>query len=266
MDRLLEAVHGLAHATLNPHDLGDVLDRLTQHVTAVVGADGTGVMLADSEGSLGLAAASCRRTVELERYQDQAGSGPRHEAFLVDRTVVVDDLTEIGRWAHYRERALQLGFRSVVAVPLHAHGETIGVLDAYHGRPHRWSQEDIGACEILAAMAAGYLSHARQMQASHRFAGQLQEALESRAIVERAKGLLMARVAVDADTAFQQLRQESMDTNRKVREIAHDLVTEHTRRVSTPASPGDEQVRPPPIPPLDPDEVVALDEDAAVGR
>jgi GAF domain-containing protein len=227
---LIDVIHEFTNSLLNPYDLDELLVRLTGHATAVLDAAGAGIMLESRDGSLDFAAASCPAVTEIERHQDHVRSGTCHEAFVTNTTITVDDIEATDRWPTYRAKALELGLRSVIGVPLNAHGQTIGVLNVYRPEPGPWSSDDVEACEILAAMGAGYILHANQLRASQELAEQLQEALDSRAIIERAKGLLMATEQVDAETAFKGLRQASMDANRKLRDIARDIVDRHVRQ------------------------------------
>jgi GAF domain-containing protein len=227
---LIDVIHEFTNSLLNPYDLDELLVRLTGHATAVLDAAGAGIMLESRDGSLDFAAASCPAVTEIERHQDHVRSGACHEAYVTNTTITVDDIETADRWPTYRTKAIELGLCSVIGVPLNAHGQTIGVLNVYRAEPGAWSSEDVEACEILAAMGAGYILHANQLRASQELAEQLQEALDSRAIIERAKGLLMATEQVDAETAFKGLRQASMDANCKLRDIARDIVDRHVRQ------------------------------------
>jgi GAF domain-containing protein len=78
-----------------------------------------------------------------------------------------DVLAEVDDWPGYRERALGVGWRAIVAVPMRAWGQTIGVLDIYRKSPGPWDLDDLDAAEILTAMASGYILHADQMRSQH---------------------------------------------------------------------------------------------------
>ena len=160
----------------------------------------------------------------MERVQDRIGEGACHEAYTTNQLILVDDLRRAERWPAYSLRAVELGLLSVAGVPLNAWGRTIGVLNVYRSEAGEWTTEDVEACEILGAMGAGYILNATQLRAQHELTENLQAALTSRGIIERAKGILMERERIDADTAFKALRQASMDSNRKLREIAQELV------------------------------------------
>lgn len=220
---LLQAVREFTTTILNPYDLAELLHRMMGHACAVTGSQGAGVMLRGHDG-LKFAAASDDDVVVLEQLQDRIEDGACYEAFATDRLIAVDDLDADSRWPAYRERALERGFRSVLAVPMHACGHAIGVLNIYRERRGGWSDEDVEAGEILAAMGAGYVLHATEMRAQHELAEQLQTAIESRDTIGQAKGILMARHQVDADTAFGMLRRLSQERNVKLRDLAASIV------------------------------------------
>lgn len=220
---LLAAIREFTTTIVNPYDLQDLLHRLTDHATAITSAHGAGIMLAGNDG-LGFAAASNDAVIGVEVTQDRIDDGPCHAAYETDQLSVVDDLQDEHRWPEYRRRARELGFRSVVGVPMRAWGQTIGVLDIYRRTAGPWSQDDIDAAEIMTAMGAGYVLHANQTRAQHDLADQLQTALESRDVIGQAKGLLMARHGVDAEEAFGMLRSLSQQANIKLRDVARKVV------------------------------------------
>jgi GAF domain-containing protein len=220
---LLAAVREFTTTILNPYDLDDLLDRLTDHAMIVTGSQGAGVMLAGQAG-LGFAAASDSQVVEVEMLQDRVETGACHEAFTTRELVIVEDLATTDRWPVYRDRALELGFGAVMGVPMHACGETIGVLNLYRRKPGPWSEVDVEAAEILTSMGAGYVLHANQLRAQHDLAAQLEAAIASRDLIGQAKGLLIARHGLDAEAAFAMLRAESQATNLKLRDVAAKLL------------------------------------------
>lgn len=222
---LLAVIREFTSTILNPYDLEELLHRLTRHAAALTGAQGAGIMLAGrGEGRLGFAAATDERVVEVEMTQDRIDAGPCRAAFMANEVRVVADVRDAGRWFEYEQRAVELGLRSVLAVPMNAWGETIGVMDIYREEPGPWSPDDIEVAEIVTAMGSGYVLHANQLRTQHELAYQLQAALENRDVIGQAKGILMARHGIDAKTAFERLRTASQENNVKLRDIAHQLV------------------------------------------
>lgn len=224
MRSLVKAIREFTHSIVNPYDLDEVLHRLADQASAVLGASGSGVLLEGRDGSLRFAAASSETVTAAEQQQQQLSEGAGFEAFARNRSIAVPDLAAGDQWPAYRAAMLELDLRAVVGSPLNAHGQTIGVLNVYRETAGPWSGDQVEASEILAAMGAAYILHANQLRASHELTEQLQYALDSRVVIERAKGILMERAKVDATTAFAWLRDASMYRNRSLRDIARELV------------------------------------------
>lgn len=229
LDDLLVVIREFTGTILNPFDLPALLHDVTGHAMRVVGAAGAGIMLEDADGEPRFAAASDDRIVEIELVQERIEEGACYEAFSTNQVVAVADLAADDRWPTYRDRACHHGFASVVGVPLNAFGRTIGVINVYRSEPGAWTNEDLAAAEVHAAMAAGYIVNSLQVRAQSHLTDQLQQAIASRDLIGQAKGLLMARDGSDPDTAFEVLRQMSHHSNRKLREVAADIVSGHPR-------------------------------------
>jgi GAF domain-containing protein len=230
---LVAAVREFTGAILNPFDLDDLLHRLMGHTTEVMVAAGAGIMLAQDNGGLAFVAASEQRVVDVELHQAQVGQGACHEAFAINEIVRVDDIRDEDRWPDYVRLVEKLGLRAVLGVPLNAFGQTIGVINVYREQPTVWSEEDIGAAQILASMGAGYILNANQLKAQHTLSEQLHTAIGSRDLIGQAKGIIMTQAQLTSDEAFEQLRRRSQATNRKLREIAQEVV-DHQSQAATP--------------------------------
>jgi GAF domain-containing protein len=229
---LVAAVREFTGAILNPFDLDDLLHRLMGHSTEVMAASGAGIMLVQEDGNLAFVAASDQRVVDVEHHQAQIGQGACHEAFAINEIVRVDDIGEEERWPEYVELVERRGLRAVLGVPMNAFGETIGVINIYRESPTPWTEEDVGAAQILASMGAGYILNANQLKAQHTLSEQLHAAVESRDVIGQAKGIIMAQTEVDSDEAFEVLRRRSQDSNHKLRDVAEDVIQRRAGGVS----------------------------------
>lgn len=198
------------------------------HTMAVMRATGSGIMLAEQGDELEFVAASEERVVALERHQARLGEGACHEAYSRNEIVRVDDILEEERWPGYAQLMQERGLRAVIGVPLNGFGQTIGVINIYRETPTVWSERDVEAAEILAAMGAGYILNANQLRAQHALSEQLRFAIESRDVIGQAKGILMSQEGVDGDGASDLLRRRSQDTNRKLRQVAREIVERHS--------------------------------------
>jgi GAF domain-containing protein len=229
-DELVSVIREFTGTIINPYDLDELLHRLMGHAVELVEAAGAGVMLAGETGRLEFVAASQERVVEAEQRQSRLGTGACFEAFSTNRIVTAEDLEADDRWPDYAGHVAQLGLRSVLGVPMNAFGQTIGVINIYRERAGTWADEDIVGAEIITAMGAGYVLNANQLRAQHTLSEQLREAIASRDVIGQAKGILMARANVDADTAFDLLRRRSQEHNEKLRSLAQRVVDEHEAR------------------------------------
>ncbi len=209
---------------INPFDPEDDLDHLIAQVTKTLDASGAGILLEGRNGELAHVSSSGAMVADVERVQEREHTGACYEAYETNQVITVDDLQAEQRWPAYTRRALDVGLRSVCGVPLNARGRTIGVLNVYRSEPSQWTRDEIDACEILGALGAAYILSAKQLLAQGDLAQQLQTALDSRVVIEQAKGILMARTSIDATTAFELLRESSRDGNRKLRDTAQDIV------------------------------------------
>ncbi len=226
-DDLVGVIREFTGSIVNPFDLDELLHRLMGHATQVIDAAGAGVMLAGEQGDLEFVAASEQRVVEAEQHQAKLKSGACFEAYATNRIVTVDDLSTDRRWPDYAQRVASLGLCSVLGVPMNAFGQTIGVINFYREAPSHWSPEDVDTAEIITSMGAGYVLSANHLRAQHTLSEQLHAAIRSRDIIGQAKGVIMAREDVNADTAFQMLRQRSQDQKRRLRDLAQEIVADH---------------------------------------
>ncbi len=229
---LVGVIREFTSSIVNPFDLDELLHRLMGHATQVVDAAGAGVMLATERGDLDFVAASEQRVIEAEQHQADLKAGACFEAYTTNRVVTVEDLGTDRRWPDYAQRVASLGLCSVLGVPMNAFGQTIGVINFYREGPSSWSREDVDGAEIITSMGAGYVLSANHLRAQHTLSEQLHAAIGSRDLIGQAKGVLMAREEVNADTAFEMLRRRSQDQNRRLRDLAQEIVTDHEVRTN----------------------------------
>ena len=240
---LIHIAREFARAIVNPYDPQELLHRLLASSADLLAAAGSGIMLEDDGGELAFAAASEDRIVAIELHQQRANEGACVEAFRNNELVIVGDIqSEADRWPRYAQRARDNGMAAVIGVPMNAFGQTIGVINLYRDTPTVWTDEDITNAEVVAAMGAGYVVHASQLRAHIDLTEQLQAAIASRDSIGQAKGMIMARLGVDADEAFAMLRQLSQVRQIKLREVARQVV-EGSAELDHPASPDERDRR-----------------------
>lgn len=220
---LERAFREYARALLGPYDVGRVLYRLTDQVVEVLGIDGAGVSIAGDDG-LEFLTATDERIVRIEEHQIGIGQGPCQDAFRTGRPTTSDDLESERRWPDFTPFAIEVGCRSLGGVPMPAGERTIGAIDLYSFEPRRWSEEELDAAQLLADMAAGYVLNARELDETRKLSTQLQHALDTRIVIEQAKGIIVARNGLDMAQAFARLRDHARSNRRPVHDVARDVV------------------------------------------
>ncbi len=231
---LLDALTRFAHSMAVDYDVGDVLYRLTDEVTAVLAVAGAGISVADPDGRLRYAAASDDVVIELERVQERTQVGPCATAFRTQEPVLVTDVATRVDWPDYRDVAIAQGACSVMGIPLGLGGERFGAVNIYDHDPREWTQEELVSARVLGDMAAGYLLRA-SLEESRRLADQLQEALSTRIVIEQAKGLVAGALGIDVDRAFTVLRDHARANNATLRVVAQAVVEDGFRPDLPPA-------------------------------
>lgn len=227
-DRLdpVEAVGELGRIVLADSPLDRVLERVAQVAKALLGATGVSVSLIRA-GSPSTVASTDPATTALDESQYSVGDGPCMEAARTGIAVYVPDLREETRWPAIASRAEKAGVRSVLATPLPVDADTGAALNVYCVRPGAFDDEDERILAMsFAAHASAAVANAHAYDLARAAAAQLQEAMRSRASIEQAKGVVMARRGIDADEAFGVLVASSQRLNRKLRELAAELVSD----------------------------------------
>lgn len=222
--QLQGALSGFARSLAQGFAITDVLDDLARQVTSVVRVDGAGVAL-ESGQELRFVTAIDERTTTIERAQDRHQAGPCIDAWHTRRPVTVPDLqAEAHRWPAYAHAAAEVGIRAVASIPMNGADSCIGALDLYASAPREWSDDELLAAGVLADMATGYVVNASELDRQRRTSEQLGVALESRIIVEQAKGVLAADLNISIDEAFDVLRRHARNHNASLRSVAESVV------------------------------------------
>jgi transcriptional regulator with GAF, ATPase, and Fis domain len=196
---------------------------------AIPTAAAVSVTTIDVHGAYRTAASTGAGADAVDARQYDLMSGPCIAALETGEEKLVEDVGNDGRWPEVTELAADLGFRSLLAVPLRAAGRTIGALNVFAAEGDVIGEPVRHLARRIAAPTATALANAAAYRRLDLLRGQLEEALETRGRIERAKGVLMSRERCDADTAFGMLRRTSQDANRKLHDVA-GLVLEHHER------------------------------------
>jgi len=235
-DLLSDTFVELADTMVADFDIIDFLHMLTDRGVALLGASAAGVVLADPRGELRVAAASSEEAGLPELFQLQNDQGPCLECFRTGRPVTATDLTGPDpRWPRFAQAATQAGFATVEALPMRLRGQVIGALNLFGAGPGRFDAADVRTGQALADVATIGLLHERNVRRREAVAEQLQAALNSRVVIEQAKGKLAERLGIDMDRAFTMLRDYARNTNQHLTDVARDFVTGGTAEFPPPA-------------------------------
>jgi GAF domain-containing protein len=186
--------------------------------------DGAGLMLADGEGVLRYMAASDEPGRMLEAIQEQFGEGPCVDAVLEDGPVLAEDLAADPRWPSAGPLAAGHGIRAVLGLPIDLREGPVGTLNVYASQPRRWDDSEVAAIRAYTRVIASLLRTAVTAHVSGRAATQLQQALDSRSLIEQAKGVLMERRQIDQQAAFELLRSQARSTRRRLDDVARETI------------------------------------------
>ena len=220
---LTDALISFARTLTRGYDISDVLHDLVDHVTAVLGVNCAGVSLVEN-GGLRFVTANQESATALERTQEKAQQGPCVDVLATEHAVAVARLADYAaQWPAYVQRAAEVGIVAVASVPL-TNARPIGALDLYFDHEHEWSEDEITAARIFADIATGYVLGASELQRERRTVEQLQQALDSRIVIEQAKGILSAEKKITLDEAFVRLRRHANNHNATLRSVAEAVV------------------------------------------
>jgi transcriptional regulator with GAF, ATPase, and Fis domain len=220
-----EAFVEFADTLVDDFDLVDFLHQVTVRCADVLGVSAAGVLLADQRGALRVVAASTEQTRLLELLQLQTDQGPCPDCFHTGRPVVVADLTAVtSRWPRFTAAARQIGFASVYALPMRLRSDVIGTLNLFGTRPGAVDDDTIRLGQAMADVATIGLLQARAIRHREALAEQLQTALNSRVIIEQAKGVIAERRRLDMDQSFTLLRSAARTNNRRLSDLARAVV------------------------------------------
>ena len=206
-------------------DVIDFLHVLTDRSVQLLDVSAAGLLLADPRGELRVVAASSEAARLLELFQLQNDQGPCLDCFRAGQPIAAADLAaDAERWPRFAAAAREAGFAGVQALPMRLRDQVIGALNLFRATPGTFDSADVRIAQALADVATISLLHERSMRHSDILNEQLQTALNSRVIIEQAKGKLAERLGLDMAQAFSLLRDYARDRNRRLVDIAQAFV------------------------------------------
>ena len=226
-ERLASVLVEVADTLIDEFDLVEFLQMVTSRTVELADVVAAGLLLADPHGQLQFMAASDERTELLELFQVQGHEGPCLDCFESGVAVTNADLAEAdSRWPSFAPRAVESGFRSVHAVPLRLRNDTIGALNLFGADTGELGPEDSRVIQALADIATIGLLQERTIHRGEVLTEQLQGALNSRVIIEQAKGAIAQIHGVGVDEAFGLLRTHARGRQLRLGDVARAVVSD----------------------------------------
>jgi GAF domain-containing protein len=244
--RLNQAFVTLADTLVAGYDLVDLLHYLVDTSVELLDASAAGIVLADRWHRLDVLAATNEDSELLEVLQLQAGNGPSMDCFSAGVAQSIPDLALMeAEWPHFVPLALEQGVRSVHVVPMRLRDETIGALNVFRSRVGRLAERDGRTLQALADVATIGILQERAVRDNADVNDRLEDALNSRVVIEQAKGVLANYGQIGMDQAFNALRSYASSNGIPLTHLAQGLVDRRIRpaeildkRRATAARPG----------------------------
>jgi GAF domain-containing protein len=207
----------------------EALEQIVKVTHRIFSVDGAGLMLADADHHLRNVAASDDRMGHLEELQISYQEGPCITAFEDKVLVAAEDLVSDPRWPAFTAAAVARGVRAVLASPIPYNQDAVGVVAVLSEQRHPWSAEAELALLAFTDLAALLIATVMMGEQTTLLATQLQNALNTRAVIEQAKGVLIGQHGLSAHAAYEKLRAQARAERRKIAVVAAELVRSAVR-------------------------------------
>lgn len=203
----------------------DVLQDLSDFCSRLLPVTGVGILLVE-DGELQVGTTNSPEGEAVEALEVELAQGPCVDCVRAGKAVVVPDLRDTDdRWPDFVPKAIEIGVHSIHALPLTGRGELLGAMDIVNREPLDLDASDLATAQMLADVAVSYILAMKLHEQSSKLASQLQRALDTRVVIEQAKGILTERHGEELSAAFERLRRHARANNRSVRDVAADVVS-----------------------------------------
>lgn len=215
----------MADTLVADFDVTDLLTSLAERCVEILDVDAAGVMLADADRQLRLIGSSSEAMRVLELFELEAEEGPCVDAFRTGAPAINIDLEAVkSRWPTFSAEALAAGFRAADALPLRLHGAVIGALNLFRNNIGEMDEADVKVAQALADIATIAILQHRAAREADVVNSQLQHALDSRVVIEQAKGMIAERMQLDMEQAFSAMRGYARSHSRRLGDVARDVI------------------------------------------
>jgi transcriptional regulator with GAF, ATPase, and Fis domain len=222
--QLVETFVQVADTLVDDFDVIDLLLTLAERCVRLLDVDAAGIMLIDQRGHLHAAAASTENARLVELFELQSDAGPCVDCCRTGTPVVNADLeANHERWPRFAEAARESGFVAAHALPLRLRHTVIGAMNLFSAGSRVLTEDDVRAGQALADVATIGILAQRSRHQAELLAEQLQSALNSRIVIEQAKGVLAERRQISVDQAFTLLREHARSHNLRLSDLARDV-------------------------------------------
>ena len=215
----------LADNLVDDFDVVELLTLVSDRCVEVLDVAAAGVMLSGPEGHLRVMASSSEAMRLLELFEVQADEGPCLDAYATGRQILDHDLAAADpRWPRFAAEAVDAGFSSANALPMRLRGSVIGALNLLSNEPGAMTAEDVAIGQAFADVATIAILQHRVTSESQTLNEQLQHALNSRIVIEQAKGMIAERLDLDMSDSFARLRNHARRHNLRLADLANDVI------------------------------------------
>ncbi|WP_306232428.1 GAF and ANTAR domain-containing protein [Agrococcus beijingensis] len=225
----------LAETLTSEYDVVELLHVLMDECLKLLDVQAAGLLLSSGHGDLELVASTSEGAAFVEIMQLNAGEGPCVECFETGEAVSVADVATMkAEWAEFRDAALREGYHSSYGLPLRVRSQSIGALGLFRTSPGELDPAEAQIARGLANIASIGILHERVLRESSAVNEQLRHALDSRVVIEQAKGVLAASAHVDVERAFDMLRAHARHHNLSLHDVARAVVERTMTITQTP--------------------------------
>jgi transcriptional regulator with GAF, ATPase, and Fis domain len=221
---LLDAFATLADSLVADYDVLDLLQTLVETCAAALDVSQVGLLLSNASGELELVASTSESSALVETIAIGASEGPCIDAFTASHVVSVADVTDGQEWPAFRTSAAEQGFSSVICIPLKLRDTTIGTLNLFRTEAGLLNNRDFKAAQALAHVATIGILQERALRKSDEIRSQLEFALNSRVVIEQAKGVLAHTHQISTEAAFDAIRAYARKNRQPLALVARGLV------------------------------------------
>jgi transcriptional regulator with GAF, ATPase, and Fis domain len=226
-ERLSRTFVELADTLVAGYDLMEFLQTLTERCVELLEVNAAGLLLADAGSGLQVVAASAEQARLIELFQIQLNEGPCLDSYRAGQAVIVSDIRtepDAARWPRFAAAAHAAGFAAVHAIPMRLRDEVIGTMNLFSTAPGGLAPAVARAARTLVDVATIGILQERAIHQQELVASQLQVALNSRVVIEQAKGILAERLQTTPDEAFLLLRRYARNHNHPLTQLATDVI------------------------------------------